>query len=66
MKLYEFIFLILAIISLIDYTIVTINIYQNKELYYLFGLRIEVEIKRMLEILIILITILIFLYNFIF
>lgn len=66
MKLYEFIFLILAIISLIDYTILTIIIYQNKELYYLFGLRIEVEIKRMLEILIILITIIIFLYNFIF
>jgi len=66
MKLYEFIFLILAIISLIDYTIFTIIIYQNKELYYLFGLRIEVEIKRMLEILIILITIIIFLYNFIF
>ncbi len=66
MKLYEFIFLILAIISLIDYTIFTIIIYQHKELYYLFGLRIEVEIKRMLEILIILITIIIFLYNFIF
>lgn len=66
MKLYEFIFLILAIISFIDYTIFTIIIYQNKELYYLFGLRIEVEIKRMLEILIILITIIIFLYNFIF
>ena len=66
MKLYEFIFLILAIVSLIDYIITTIAIYQCKELYDLFGLRIEVQIKRELEILIILITIIIFLYKFIF
>ena len=66
MKLYEFIFLILAIVSLIDYIITTIAIYQCKELYDLFGLRIEVQIKREVEILIILITITIFLYKFIF
>ena len=66
MKLYEFIFLILAIVSLIDYIIVTIAIYQCKELYALFGLRIEVQIIRKLEILIILITTTIFLYKFIF
>jgi hypothetical protein len=66
MKLYEFIFLILAIVSLIDYIITTIAIYQYKELCDLFGLRIEVQIKRELEILIILITIIIFLYKVIF
>ena len=66
MKLYEFIFLILSIVSLIDYIITSITIYQNKELCDLFGLRIEVEIKRYLEVLIILITITIFLYKFIF
>lgn len=66
MKLYEFIFLILAIASLIDYIITTIVIHQCKELYDLFGLRIEVQIKRELEILIILITTTIFLYKFIF
>lgn len=66
MKLYELIFLILAIVSLIDYIITTIAIYQCKELYDLFGLRIEVQIKREVEILIILITITIFLYKFIF
>jgi hypothetical protein len=66
MKLYEFILLILSIVSLIDYIITSINIYQCKELCDLFGLRIEVEIKRYLEVLIILITITIFLYKFIF
>ena len=66
MKLYEFIFLILAIVSLIDYIITTIAIHQSKEIYDLFGLRIEEQIKRELEILIILITITIFLYKFIF
>ena len=66
MKLYEFILLILSIVSLIDYIITTIAIQLNKELCNLFGLRIEVEIKRELEILIILITTTIFLYKFIF
>lgn len=65
MKLYEFIFLILSIISLIDYILISISIYKNKELYYLVGLRIEVEIKRLIEILIIIITLSMFLYKFI-
>lgn len=56
MKLYEFIFLILSIISLIDYMRLTIFIYKHKELYYLVGLKDEVEIKRLSEILIIIIT----------
>lgn len=66
MKLYEFILLILSIVSLIDYIITSITIYQNKKLCDLFGIRIEVQIKRELEVLIILITIIIFLYKFIF
>ena len=65
MKLYEFIFLILSIISLIDYILISIIIYKHKELYYLVGLRIEVEIKRLIEILIIIITLNMFLYKFI-
>lgn len=66
MKLYEFIFLILSIISLIDYVLITIFIYKHKELYNLLGLRIEVKIKRLIEILIIIITLSMFLYKFIF
>lgn len=66
MKLYEFIFLILSIISLIDYILVSIIIYKHKELYYLVGLRFEVEIKRLIEILIIIITLNMFLYKFLY
>lgn len=65
MSLIEFIFLILSVISLIDYIRCSIIIYRYKELTDLFGLRIEVEIRRYLEILIIIIALAMFSYKFI-
>lgn len=65
MSLIEFIFLILSVISLIDYIMYSIIIHRYKELKDLFGLRTEVEIRRYLEILIIIITLAMLIYKFI-
>lgn len=66
MTIIEFIFLILSVISLIDYIRYSIIIYQCKELLHLFGLSDEMKIRRYIEILIIIITIAIFTYKFIY
>lgn len=66
MKLYEFIFFGLGIISLIDYIGCSIIIYQCKELVDMFGINIETKIKRAIELVIIIIAILILLYKIIF
>ncbi len=65
MKLYEYMFLILSIISLADIIINCIRIYRNKELFLIIG--VEEEIKRMrIDVLVILIASIIFTYKFLF
>lgn len=66
MELYEFIFLILGIISLLDFILTSIIIHTNKELNIIFGVRTEVIIRRYIEIVVIIITISIFIYKFLF
>lgn len=66
MKLYEFIFLILGIISLIDYIICSIAMHKYKDLGDLVGYKTEFTVKRKIEVLIIIITVSIFAYKFIF
>lgn len=65
MNVVEFVFLVLGAVCLIHYILESIIIYKYKELYDLTGLRIEFEIRRYLEILIIIITVAIFTYKFI-
>ena len=66
MELYEFIFLVLGIISLIDYILCSIVMYKYRDLGDLVGYKTEFTVKRKIEIVIIIITIAIFVYKFIF
>ena len=65
MNIFEFIFLILGVISLIDYIVYTFIMYQCKELINIFGTSTEIKIRRYIEFLIIIITTAIITYKFI-